>query len=198
MGLNPTKNIDVFPSVIFSQVASTTHDTTGRWAEIRSECPRRPSGADTIAAASPNKRVYLKRLQILDHLTLLFLAQFEPERMALIAQAGQRRVDDSSPGLSRRVFRRGRAERLDLQSQILRVIFFGPADATEILRTGFGGQYAVNGRHGAVVEVRPGGPHAVERRRDVAGRIFVAAFAPLAEPRLSVIVTELFCQLGQT
>src|SRR5262249_24150776 len=156
------------------------------------------STPDNYRKVWPAHDKFLQGLQILNHLPLLFLAQFEPEWMALIAQAGQRRVDDSSPGLSRRVFRRGRAERLDLQSQILRVILFGPADSTEILRTGFGGQYAVNGRHGAVVEVRPRVPHAVERPRDVAGRIFVAAFATLAEPRLSVIVTELFCQLGQT
>src|SRR5215813_4603375 len=95
----------------------------------------------------------LQRLQILNHLPLLLLTQFESERMALIAQAGQRCVNDSSPSFSRRVFRRGRVERFDLQSQILRVILFGPADATEIFRAGLGSQHAVNSRHGAVVKI---------------------------------------------
>src|SRR5262249_17271921 len=118
--------------------------------------------------------------------------------MALIAQAGQRRVNDSSPSLSRRVFRRGRVERFDLQSQILRVILLRPADAAEIFRTSFSGQHAVNRRHGTVVEVGGGGPYADQRGGDGAGRIFIALFAGLAEPGLFVIVAELFGQLGQT
>src|SRR5215813_2677923 len=94
----------------------------------------------------------LKRFQILDHLSLLFLAQLESERMALIAQTGQRCVNDSSPSLSRRVLRGGGVERFELQSQILRVVFLRGANATEIFWPSFGGQHAVYSRHGAVVK----------------------------------------------
>src|SRR5262245_42196142 len=110
--------------------------------------------------------------------------------MALIAQAGQRRVDDSAPRFSGRILRRGGVESFDLQAQILRVVFFRPTDSPEIFRTGFRGQDAINRWYRAVVEVGGARPHADQRRRYVAGWIFIALLATLAEPGLLVIIAK--------
>src|SRR5262245_49308246 len=105
----------------------------------------------------------LKRLQVLDDSAALRVGEVVAEGVAAVAAAGLRRVVVLAAVVVGQTLR-DIVNDFDLPADVglVKARLVGVERAREQLRPALGVEDAVDGGHGAVVEVRSGGPDAVE------------------------------------